>query len=113
MGATAAGLHRNTATPDPSHIHDLHYSSWQCRILNPLSKAKDQTRNLMVTGRVRFCCATMRTHGIYIYNEILFSNKKEILPFETTWMELEGIMVSEISQTEKDKYYTLSLTCRI
>ena len=28
--------------------------------------------------------------------------KSEILPFATTWMELEGIMLSEISQSEKD-----------
>ena len=31
--------------------------------------------------------------------------KNEILPFATTWMELEGIMLSEISQSEKDKYH--------
>ena len=29
---------------------------------------------------------------------------EEILPFVTTWMDLEGIMLSEISQTEKDRY---------
>ena len=34
--------------------------------------------------------------------------KKKILPFATTWMELEGIMLSEISQTEKDKYCMIS-----
>ena len=32
------------------------------------------------------------------------SQKNEILPFATTWMDLEGIMPSEISQAEKDKY---------
>ena len=31
-----------TATPDPSHVCNLHHSSWQCQILNPLSKARDQ-----------------------------------------------------------------------
>ena len=41
----------------------------------------------------------------YIYNGILFSNKKnEILPFAATWRDLEGIILSEVSQTEKDKY---------
>ena len=30
--------------------------------------------------------------------------KNEILPFAATWMNLEGIMLSEIHQTEKDKY---------
>ena len=33
--------------------------------------------------------------------------KNEILPFATTWMELEGIMLSEISQ--KDKNHMISL----
>ena len=35
---------------------------------------------------------------------------KEILPFATAWMDLEGIMLSEISQTEKDRHCILSLT---
>ena len=29
-------------------------------------------------------------------------------PFASTWMELEGIMLSEMSQSEKDKHYTFS-----
>ena len=32
---------RATAMWDPSHVYDLHYSSWQHRILNPLSEARD------------------------------------------------------------------------
>ena len=35
--------------------------------------------------------------------------KNEILPFATMWMELEGIMLSEISQSEKDKNHMTSL----
>ena len=35
--------------------------------------------------------------------------KNEILPFVTTWMDLEGSMVSEISQSENDKYHMISL----
>ena len=35
--------------------------------------------------------------------------KKEILPFATTWRELVGIMLNEISQTEKNKYCSVSL----
>ena len=34
--------------------------------------------------------------------------KKEFLPFETAWMELENIILSEISQTVKDKYHMIS-----
>ena len=35
--------------------------------------------------------------------------RKEILPFAIMWMDLEGIMLSEISQVEKDKYYKFHL----
>ena len=37
----------------------------------------------------------------------------EILPFGTTWMDLDYIMLSEVSETEKDKYYMISCTCII
>ena len=47
-----------TATPDPSHVCTLHHSSWQCWILNPLSKAGDRTRNLKVPSRIHFSYAT-------------------------------------------------------
>ena len=39
--------------------------------------------------------------------------KKKILPFAIVWMDLENIMLSEISQSEKDKYYVISLICGI
>ena len=45
---------------------------------------------------------------VYVSNHYIAMRKKEILLFETTWMELEGIM-HEISQTEKDEYYMVSL----
>ena len=35
--------------------------------------------------------------------------RNEILPFAMTWMELEGIMLSEISQLEKDNRHMVSL----
>ena len=38
---------------DPSCICDLHHSSQQCWILNPLSKARDQTGNLLVPSWIR------------------------------------------------------------
>jgi len=44
---------RATATQDPSHVCNLHHSSRQRQILNPLSKARDRTRNLMVPSRIR------------------------------------------------------------
>ena len=49
---------------------------------------------------------------IYIYRMEYYSaiKKNEIMPSAATWIDLEGIMLSEISQTEKDKYCMLSLT---
>ena len=43
-----------TATRDPSHVCDLHHSSWQCWILNPLKEARDQTCILTDTSRVGY-----------------------------------------------------------
>ena len=36
--------------------------------------------------------------------------KEELLPFATAWMELESIVLSEISQAIKDKYHVISST---
>ena len=35
------------------------------------------------------------------------------MPFAATWVDLEIIMLSEVSQTEKDKYHIISLICGI
>ena len=50
-----------TATLDPSQVCDLHHSSRQCQIFNPLREARDWTHNLMVPSWICFCCATMGT----------------------------------------------------
>ena len=39
--------------------------------------------------------------------------KNEIMPFTATWMDLESIILSEVGQTEKDKYDIISLMCGI
>ena len=43
-----------TAMRDLSHICNLHHSLWQCRILNPLSKAMDLTHIYMSPNQVHF-----------------------------------------------------------
>ena len=50
-----------TAMPDPSYVCNLHPSSRQGRILNPLSKFSDRTWNLIVPSRIHFHCTTMGT----------------------------------------------------
>ena len=41
------------------------------------------------------------------------TEKNEMMPFAATWMDLEIIILSEVSQKEKDKYHVISLICGI
>ena len=43
-----------TTMPDPSHVFNLHHSSQQCQILNPLMEARDRTCVLKGTSRLHF-----------------------------------------------------------
>ena len=56
-----------------------------------------------------------RKYGVYIYTMEHYSaiKKNEIMPFVATWMDIEIIILSEVSQTEKDKYHMISLICGI
>ena len=57
-----------------------------------------------------YICIHTYTQRMDYYSAI---KKNEILQFAATWMDIEGIMLSEISQTEKDKYCMISLICGI
>ena len=47
---------------------------------------------------------------IYIHNGILLNHKKnKIMPVVANWMELEILILSKVSQKEKDKYHMTSL----
>ena len=51
----------------------------------------------------------------YIFMTEYFSamEKNEIMPFAATWMDPEIVILSEVSQTEKEKYCMTSLKCEI
>ena len=51
----------------------------------------------------------------YIYTMEYYSaiKENEIMPFAATWMDLEIIILSEVSPKEKDKYHMISLLCGI
>ena len=52
--------------------------------------------------------------AVHLHNGTLLGHKKEeILPFATVWMDLEGIVLSEISQSKKDKYHMWHLMNKI
>ena len=67
IGATAASLPQPQQGKDLSQVCDLHHSSRQQRILNPLSEARDGTLNLMVPSRISCCCATSGTPEMDIF----------------------------------------------
>ena len=52
----------------------------------------------------------MDKDAVYLYSGIQLSHQKknEIMPFSTTWIQLETIILSEVSQKEKDKYHVIS-----
>ena len=54
-----------TATWDPSCICDLHHSSWQCWILNPLSEARDQTQILRNSSQTHYNWAMTGTARLF------------------------------------------------
>ena len=47
-------------------------------------------------------------YGIFTQWNSMQQRKKELIPFATAWMELESIMLSEISQAVRDKYHMIS-----
>ena len=51
----------------------------------------------------------------YIYTMEYYSaiKKNEIRPFAATWMDLESVMLSEVSQIEREKYHMIYLICGI
>ena len=59
-----------TAIHDPSHVCNLHHSSRQCQIFNPLSEARDRTCNLIVPSRIHFHWATMGTPDTTFWSRI-------------------------------------------
>ena len=54
-----------------------------------------------------------KTKMLHLHCGILLGHKKKILPFATAWMDLENIILSEIRQSEKEKYQIISLICGI
>ena len=48
---------------------------------------------------------------IYTMEYYVAMRNNEIWPFVATWMELESVMLSEISHTEKERYHMFSLLC--
>ena len=50
---------------------------------------------------------------VHVYSGILAIKKNKIMPFAATWIDLDIIILSELSQTQKNKYHMISFICRI
>ena len=61
-------------------------------------------------GKSRFTVVSIQNSEWYIYTMEFYAaeRKKELIPFAMAWMELESIMLSEISQVVRDKYCMIS-----
>ena len=111
-----------TAKQDLGSICHLHYSFWQHPILNPLSEARNQTHNLMVTSQIHFCCTTMGTpYFLFLYHffsEFESSEKCFYLRVlnnfypsteSNTWLTLEIVKIFRINVdlrlSRKGNYY--------
>ena len=66
------------------------------RILNPVSKARDQTCNLMVPSRIRFHCATTGTPKTYLRPQIL-----KYLPRELGFLSFSNFVVLVLYVTKE------------
>ena len=85
-----------TATSDLSCVCNLHHSSWQRRILNPLSEARDRTCNLMLPSQIHFCYATTGNPRYYFLLAIA------IIQISKRSAYLNKHLLLDSADTEKD-----------
>ena len=75
--------------------------------LSTTAKLRKEPKSLLTDERIKkmWCIYAMESYSAI--------KKNEILPFAMMWKELENIMLSKISQSEKDNYHMISLICGI
>ena len=88
---------KNPETPIQKNLCTPMFIAAQCTIAKYWKQPKGPSanewiQNLWYIYRMEFCAV----------------ERKELIPFATAWMELESIMLSEISQAVRDKYHMIS-----
>ena len=92
------GLHpKNPETPIPKNLFTPMFRAAQFTI----AKCWKQPKCPLANKWIKNC-------GTFTMEYYAAERKKELLPFATAWIELESIMLSEISQTVRDKYHMIS-----
>ena len=54
-----------------------------------------------------------KIESIYTVEYYSAIKKKGIMPFAATWMDLESVILSAVSQTKEEKYHMTSFICRL
>ena len=99
MAIPLLGLyHKNPETPIQKNLCTPVFTAAQFTI----TKSWKQPRSPSVSEWIK---KLWYTYTMEFYTT---ERKKELLSFTTAWMELESIMLNEISQTVKDKYHMIS-----
>ena len=101
----------------PHHVYDLNHSSQQFQILNPMSEARDGTRNLTVTSRICFRCATVGTPKINFFDTLEFLSIHKIIWFPLYFLGFSKPRTSSLSylcltaktSTISEKRYNISV----
>jgi len=70
----------------PSRVFNLHHSSWQLRILNLLSEARDRTQNLLVPNQIRFAAPQLELHKTFKSRFIAFQICARVLTAQFTFI---------------------------
>ena len=88
---------KNPETPIPKNLCTPMFIAAQCTIAKYWKQPKCPSVSEWI--KKLWYVYTMEFYAVEI--------KKDLLPFETAWMELENIKISEISQAVKDKYHMI------
>ena len=89
---------KDPETPIQKNLCTPMFTAAHCAIFNCLKHPKSPSVNEWIK----------KLWYIYMIGYYAAEKKKELLPCSTTWMELERIMLSGISQAVKDKYHNVS-----
>ena len=98
--------------PELAQIH-VHWVSEAIQPSRPLSSPSPPACNLSQHQGLSFLLSRFFESGGQSDGILLSHKKNEIMPFATTWMDLEMIILSKVNQKHKDKYYMISLICGI
>ena len=96
-----------SAKPDPSHVCNLHHSSWQCQILNPLSEARDEPLSSWIPAGFVNCCAMTRTLRYLLFPLCVWLLWLGLLIL--CWIKVVRVGIFFLFQTLEERLFSFSL----